>query len=209
MKHFLLWCAFIVALTGVSGLAYAAVQHDLRTSADYPQTHIAADAAQALAGGADPLAVSAFYVTSYSPIDIAKSLDPYIVIFDHAGTPVASSARLAGRMPSLPAGVFSYTAAHGEDRITWQPSPDVRQAIVVSSYTDPNTGKASYVMSGRSLREVEQTESDIGLLSCGIWALSAALVTIALVLCAACERRKEARRLHVHHVADHGGRPRV
>ncbi len=40
----------------------------------------------------------------------------------------------------------------GEDRITWQPEPGIRSAVVVVHYTGATPG---YVMAGRSLREVE------------------------------------------------------
>ena len=57
-----------------------------------------------------------------APVLMAASLAPYLIVFDDAGRPIASSARLAGAPPVPPPGVFDYTRAAGEDRITWQPS---------------------------------------------------------------------------------------
>lgn len=50
---------------------------------------------------------------------------------EDAGRPVVSSGTLDGKPPTLPRGVFVYTAKAGEDRVTWQPRSGVRQAVVV------------------------------------------------------------------------------
>ncbi len=91
-------------------------------------------------------------------VDIAKSLAPYITVFDATGKTIASSAQLNGQIPTIPSGVFDYVRQHGEDRITWQPQPGVRSAVVVTQFQGPNSG---FVLAGRSLREVEIREDDI------------------------------------------------
>jgi hypothetical protein len=88
-------------------------------------------------------------------VDIATSLAPYVIVFDTTGKPIASSALLDGQTPTIPAGVFDSVRQSGEDKITWQPQPGVRSAVVVTQF------KGGFVLAGRSLREVEKREDDI------------------------------------------------
>jgi hypothetical protein len=60
---------------------------------------------------------------------------------------------LDGKTPLPPLGVLDSVRRSGEDRITWQPAPGVRQAIVVTRF------QHGFVLAGRSLRLVEQRES--------------------------------------------------
>lgn len=142
-----------VIITGCSGLIYIAVQQDLRQSANDPQIRMAEDAAAKLASGQQVQ-----IIVPKEKVDIAKSLAPYIIVFDATGKPIASSAQLDGLTPTIPPGVFDYVRQHGEDRITWQPQPGVRSAVVVTQFQGPNSG---FVLAGRSLREVEIREDNI------------------------------------------------
>src|SRR5438045_1128517 len=67
--------------------------------------------------------------------------------------PSAASGYLDGRTPAVPYGVL--TAAKGRDyhMVTWQPAGDVRIAAVTVA------AKNYYVLSGRSLKEVEHNEA--------------------------------------------------
>jgi len=140
-------------VTGLSGLLYAAVQQDLRQSANDPQIQMAEDTAAKLADGQQVQ-----NVVPSEKVDIANSLAPYIIVFDATGKPIASSVQLNGQTPTIPSGVFDYVRQNGEDRITWQPQSGVRSAIVVTQFKGPNPG---FVLAGRSLREVEIREDDI------------------------------------------------
>jgi len=140
-------------VTGLSGLLYAAVQQDLRQSANDPQIQMAEDTAAKLADGQQVQ-----NVVPAEKVDIANSLAPYIIVFDATGKPIASSVQLNGQTPTIPSGVFDYVRQNGEDRITWQPQSGVRSAIVVTQFKGPNSG---FVLAGRSLREVEIREDDI------------------------------------------------
>ena len=122
-------------------------------STDSRQIQMAEDAAAALAAGREPQSL-----LPSGQVDIAASLAPYLVIFDDAGEPIATSAMLDGQAPRLPRGVFDYVRRHGEDRITWQPRPGVRSAIVV---TRINGERPGFVLAGRSLREVEKRERQL------------------------------------------------
>lgn len=144
--------AAIVA-TGLAGLVYVVARQDLRTSANDPQEELATDAAPALNGGARPGSVA------LGPtVELATSLAPFIVIYDPAGTVLATNGSLDGGPPMIPSGVLATARANGRDAVTWQPRPGVRIATVTVSWT------GGTVMAGRSLRLVEEREAALGLL---------------------------------------------
>ena len=155
------WLSIFIGLAALStillGTTYAAVQQNYRQNANDPQIQIAEDAATALSDGATPASL-----LPSTQIDIARSLAPFIVVYDTDGTPVVTSGTLNGIAPSIPAGVFNYTRQHGEDRFTWQPQKGVRDAVVVASYKSKDSN--GFVMAGRSLREVEQRESGLSIM---------------------------------------------
>lgn len=140
------WMPQVVLLTFVSGLVYAEVQQNYRQSANDPQIQMAEDASAKLANG------QAVLNSSDEKIDIAKSLAPFLITFDHNGNLTSSHAILNENPPIVPAGVFDYVKNHGQERFTWEPESGVRIAAVMLHFN----GKAQgFVLAGRSLREVE------------------------------------------------------
>ena len=127
---------------------YAAVQQVYRSSANDPQIEMAEEAAARLEAGASPE-----MVVAGEPVDMAQSLAPYLIVFNDGGTPVAASVRIDRRVPVPPAGVFTAARNVPEQRLTWQPRPGVRSAIVIRHFAGANPG---FALAGRSLREVEQ-----------------------------------------------------
>jgi len=97
---------------------------------------------------------------------------------EDAGRPVVSSGTLDGKPPTLPRGVFVHTAKAGEDRVTWQPRPGVRQAVVVRRIEGSSGG---FAVAGRSLREVENRVSDLDA-EVGIALVFTLVVTFAAAL---------------------------
>jgi hypothetical protein len=170
------WLPLAAVITLLSGLIYLAVQQSLRWGANDPQIQMAEDAAASLAAGGTPDAV-----VPAAPVEISSSLAPFMVVFNDAGEPVASSATLHGETPALPSGIFDYTRQKGEDRVTWQPEAGVRIAAVVVAFNGTQPG---FVLAGRSLREVEVRENQVEQITAIAW-----LVTLAgsLVVVAGCE----------------------
>lgn len=165
---------YIGALAVVSllfGTIYATVQQNERQSANDPQIQMAEDAAAALSTG-EALET----VVPGERIDVAKSLATFVEVFDTAGKPVVSSGYLNDAMPTLPAGVFDYVRANGEDRFTWQPERGVRDAAVVTSF---NSG---FVLVARSIREVEKREDSLLLEVFVAWVLSMAVLGTGIYL---------------------------
>lgn len=155
---FRIWLAIATASTILAGLVYVAVQQDLRQSANDPQIQLANDAASALNSGKN-----AAEVLTGDQIDAASSLAPFLILYDESGRAVTGSGQINGQLPAPPTGVFSYSKAHGADRLTWQPDTNIRLAAVVVPYQN------GYVLSARSLREVENREAQTELLVFICW----------------------------------------
>ena len=164
------WLGAAVIITVVYLTIAATVQHLLRIGANDPQIQMAEDGAARLGQGEPATNLLG------GDVDVATSLAPFLIIYDVDGRVVASSARLRGTTPTLPVGVLHQTSPGNENRLTWQPRPGVRLASVVVA-----SGKG-YVLSGRSLREVEQRASDAEHLIAAAWAGSLVVLTIAFLV---------------------------
>ena len=125
---------------------------------------MAEDAVGSLDNGAVPASV----VPRGQLIDIGASLSPWIALYDKTGTPLESSGQLNNAPPKPPIGVFDDLAAGirkgvlsstqtRENRISWQPTPEVRQAIVIVQAKN-----GGFVVAGRNMREVESREAALG-----------------------------------------------
>lgn len=168
MKTLLVWLPFVAISSIFCTLVAIMVQQDVRISANYPQIQIAEDVS---------------LTALSSEVDLSKSIAPFITVFGMGRNVIESTAVLHGSVPVPPKGVFDYARAHGEDRFTWQPEAGVRVAAVVVYHPLGYTGTTtpSFVMSGRSLREVEILES--GLATYAFWAwLCMLIVTFVLSL---------------------------
>lgn len=148
MKALKIWLPLGLSISLLCSLIYLVGQQNLRQSANDPQIQLSQEITEKLSTGLPPDVLIGTEV-----IDIEKSLSPYIVVYDENGMPLATSAKLDGYTPLLPSGVFAYTREHGQNRVTWQPKPGVRSAIVVAKYS------GGFVMVGRSLKEVEQRQN--------------------------------------------------
>ena len=163
IRVFLAWLPLCVVITGLCGVVYVVTQQSYRLSANDPQIQVAEDAAIALQNGADPTTL-----ISTTTVDLSQSLAPYTIVYRDDGTPLISSGKIDGKMPSIPRGVLEYVREHGESRITWQPRQDIRQAIVVTRFTSQKSG---FVVAGRSLREVEKRENQVLFIIDAAWLL--------------------------------------
>ena len=185
LRAFALWLPFAVALTGVFGFAYWAVQQNYRSNLNDPQVQIVEDAASELAAGAVPASL-----TRDKPIiDLRTSLAPWVTVYDSTGTPLESTAVLDGAPPRLPQGVFNtstwrtnvtgyqFTATASKEIIfSWQPRQDVRSAVALIQLAD-----GRFVASGRNMREAE---AHIAMLTSGtalVWSTTILATFTAIV----------------------------
>ena len=110
---------------------------------------------------------------------------PFLEILDAAGAPIASSATLHGNPPSLPAGVFGFARRQGEHQLSWQPEPDLRQAVVIVAV---NGGRAGFALASRSLRETELRKRLVTQLVAIGWLVSMFFSTVLAVFLGATSR---------------------
>lgn len=135
----------------LSGLIYLIAQQNLRLGANDPQIQISDDIVFSIESGRDPMQMMPPTKTK-----IDNSLSVFGIIYDDSGNVIASAAELDGKTPELPKGVLDYVRTKGQSRITWQPKPGVREAIVVRKF---GGAKPGFVLIGRSLKEVEMREN--------------------------------------------------
>jgi hypothetical protein len=157
-------------LVVIFGTIYGAVQQAQRSDANYPQIQIAEDTAAGLNRGDPPLLVA-------NPnVNIATSLAPFTIIYDKKGGVFLSSGYLNNKAPKAPLSMLEDSKGKTYNAVTWQPQKGVRIASVTVAAKD------YYVLSGRSLTEVEKNENhtlQIALIG-GI--LSVILLGIAIIV---------------------------
>ena len=168
----LIFNAFVLAgLATVLALAlYAIPQQVLRLGANDPQVALAGDLAVKLEQG-----VAAAEAVPAGAVDMGRSLSPFVIAYDDQGHPLSSQAQLDGAIPIPPKGVFDFVRQHGEDRLAWIPSRGVRIAAVVQRVNGAHPG---FVLAGRSLREEEARQKQVGQMAKLAWIAMLALIFV-------------------------------
>jgi hypothetical protein len=166
-KYPVTYAVIFFEITIIFGTIYVVAQQILRQSANDPQIQMTEDIANILNSGADPQRM-----VPAQKIDMTRSLAPFLIVYDMSGNPIASSVILNGGIPVPPRGVFDYARVRGEDRVTWQPAPEVRNAAVIVPYKDGS------VLVGRSLRETERREDQAMVLAGFGWFCSVVLLLL-------------------------------
>jgi hypothetical protein len=168
------WVTGVLLITFAACLAWLGYGLSLRNGGDRQPLRLAASTAEKLTSGSRPGSVTG------PVINIAAARAAFVIVYDSEHHVLASSGRLGGRTPGLPAGVLAWVAAHGQDRITWQPAPGNREAAVVEPYGGPHPG---FVLAARSLRSVFAQQRTLTWTIACIWlaALAISLLTAKLV----------------------------
>ncbi|MDB5236923.1 MAG: hypothetical protein JWL88_25 [Parcubacteria group bacterium] len=93
-------------------------------------------------------------------VAIERDEAPYTILYDVKRAAVSGTGYLHGVLPQLPSGIFDAASKAGVNRLTWQPEPGVRQAIVVLPIKGgPLSG--GFAVAGRSLAYTEWQESQL------------------------------------------------
>jgi len=174
MKKFGFVYSFIplaVAITLLSLMTYGVAQQSIRIGSYNPQIQMAEDAAADVAHGIKPETV-----IPTKTIDVSASLAPFMIVYDDRGTVLASNVVLNGKVPQIPPGVLDFAREKRQDRLTWQPAPDVRAAVVVARYVG---NKPGFVLAGRSIREVENLTEKLFFDVAVGWAVAMAATFVA------------------------------
>jgi hypothetical protein len=163
MKRHLTYIGALAILVIIFGTIYAVVQQAQRTAANDPQIQLAEDTAAILNRGVSPSNLATAHV------DMAASLAPFVLFYNNDGQVVAGSGYLNGSLATPPIGVLTAAKGHNYHIVTWQPARGVRIAAVTIA------AKNYYVLSGRSLKQVELNENATLLMSL-IGGVAAAIV---------------------------------
>jgi hypothetical protein len=146
----------------------------LRRGANEPQAQMAALYASEIASGVKPdEAIPRNYV------DLERSLEPFVIFYNDQSEPVTATGYLNQTIPTPPSGVFRYLRSHPTDTITWQPQPGVRIAAVIHRVSGPHPG---FLLTGRSLRLVEDQEAILRNMVFGGWFLIVFLLFAGAIL---------------------------
>jgi hypothetical protein len=169
----LVFLPLAIVATALAGLVYVVAQQDGRWLANEPQVQLAEDAAARLDTGGTPQdQVDAV------PVDVARSLAPFVVVYGSDDAILASGGLLDGQPPAVPAGVLAAARAAGRNAVTWQPRPGVRIATVSVPW------KGGTVLAGRSLRLVEEQVDQLGLLVGAGWLATLVALAVAAAIVA-------------------------
>ncbi len=174
LSAFRAWIPLAVAITGIFIALYCTGQFILRSLANEEQVRISADVVRYLEGGGDPMALN-----SPMPTDIGTGLAPYIIFYSLDLRAMAGSGLLDNESPVLPRGVYEFTKKWGEHRLTWQPKPDVRHAVLMRHLDTPTAG---YLLVGKSLKETERTICVLWSILSALWALTMLLSLLATAI---------------------------
>lgn len=169
-----IWLILLFLVTFSCSLTYLGIQQSLRLGTNELPAQVTIDTALNLQQGKSPeLSIPT------NKVDISRSTDTFVMIFDKNKNLVATSGMMGKSKPSYPKGVLDYVAKKGEDRVTWQTNTGLRFATVA---TKTNTG---YIVGARSLSETEKLIDHISQLIGYSWIAYVICSTIALVIVSA------------------------
>jgi len=174
-------CACLCAaatLAVIFGTIYTVVQQAQRRAANDPQIQLAEDAAAGLNNGAVPSSLV------NGRINMSTSLAPFLIIYDKQGRVAAGNGVLDSAVPVVPLGVLRAAAGHDYHAVTWQPAGGVRIAAVAVA------AQNYFVLSGRSLKEVERNEN--ATLQLSLFGGVLALIPVSLLIGLSLTARKHA-----------------
>jgi hypothetical protein len=160
--------ALAFMLTVIGFVAAVTMQQMLRRGANQPQLDMASWYAGKIAAAGD-----AGKVIPPGRVDLASSLETFVIFYDDHGTPISGTGYLDQKLPVPPPGVFDFVRGHDSEHVTWQPRPGVRLASVVQRVGGSTPG---FVLTARSLRLVEEQERLLKQMVLAVW------ITVMLLL---------------------------
>lgn len=180
------WIALCIPLLFVSTLilliVYVNDQQTIRLAGNEPQEWMAHDTAEKIASGISPVRA-----VVGAPVLVMSEYAPYVIAYDKEGSTTAATGVFDGKVSNLPPTILEYARDHGTHRLTWEPEPGIRHAIVIVPIQG---GTLGYVLSGRSLFYAEQQETLLGQRTVFGW-LGTLVVSILLSLFGAFLLRKK------------------
>ena len=155
---FVLWLIVMFLVTFTCSLVYLVAQQSLRLGANELPSQLAIETSIKLQNGQ-----SVKDAVSTEKVDISKSLNAFVMVYDSNKSLIATSGIMGKNDPVYPKGVFDSLDLHNESRITWQPDVGLRFATVAIKYSN------GYIVAGRSLTETEKLIAALGELVLMAW----------------------------------------
>lgn len=165
----ILWVCLILIVSIIFGTIYTASQQILRQDANDPQIQQAEDAAANLSNGG-----IANYSTS-GAVKMNNSLAPFTNVYDKSGNVLTGNGYLNNQLSDPPFGSLQASNNVPYNAVTWQPTDNLRFATVIIS--TPNF----YIVSGRSLFEVEKREALILHITFAGWLASIVVIIFCYI----------------------------
>ncbi|MDB5161036.1 MAG: putative rane protein [Candidatus Saccharibacteria bacterium] len=186
-RDFRIWLAIMGSATLIIGASYAMVQQSTRLAANDLPLSTAQLVKKQLEGGANPSDV-----VPTQTVNLRDDSGVFIIVADSSRHVLAGSAALDGQTPLPPKGTFDYTAKHGLDSFTWQPTSKVRLATQVVNYgQSPNTG---FVITGQSLAPAEDRVDVYTELAVAAWLAILAWTYLTLLMPESTFARKKTKK---------------
>ena len=145
------WAIQMLLITFICILVYIVAQQSIRLGANELPMQFAIDTSVKLQEG-----LSAKDAIPVNKVDILKSLNAFVMVYDKDKNLIATSAMSGNKNLSYPKSVLNYVEQKGESRVTWQPESGLRFATVAIKY------KGGYIVASRSLSEAERLIDIIG-----------------------------------------------
>ena len=174
---FIFWIVIMFLVTFSSLLTYMVAQQVIRLGADNLPATFAIETSIKLENGQNP----ADSVPGET-IDILKSLETFVMIFDKNKNLIVSSAMIGSEKPVYPAGVLDFVEKTGENRVTWQPIAGPPRESSHRFATVALKSGDYYIVAGRSLKEPERLIGVIENLIFAAWAACIVFSSIALII---------------------------
>jgi hypothetical protein len=162
-KYSLSWVSIAFSITALCMLIFAAVQQLNRLTLYEQSAEVTQRILYGIKSGQD-------VPKNLLPVvDLQYERGVFIVLYDAATNKAMETIMVDGKTVNVPVGVLNYAKAHGNHRVTWQPTKNVREAIIV---TYVSGSRPVYVVVGKSVLEAESRIETIGKLILIGWFLT-------------------------------------
>jgi hypothetical protein len=168
---FVFWIVVMFLVTFTCSIVYLVAQQSFRLGANEPPMQLAIETSIKLQNGQ-----SAKDAIPTEKVDISKSLNAFVMVYDSDKNLIATSGIKGNKDPVYPKGVLDNVAKKSEVEVTWQPEPGLRFASIAIKYSN------GYIVAARSLTETEKLIGKLGGLVFFAWLACAVFSTIALLV---------------------------
>lgn len=169
--------AFALFVTALAVVLSVSHQQGWRMGADRKPAALVATVQSRLDHGDAPESILAGPREEIATANWLRSTHPFAVVYDASGSPLAGDATYHGSLPQPPHGIFIYLREHGSHKVTWQPAPGVRIALVGKHLPD-----GRFILAGQSLLRSEDRTSRFDGHLLRVWVGMIAAILVVTVL---------------------------